>query len=323
MRHIVIERYGDPEVMQLSEQRTPEPGPGQVRVRVAAAGVNFIDVYQRTGRYPGSLPYTPGSEGAGTVDALGPGVSSVQIGARMAWAGVPGSYASHVLAPPDKLVPVPPGVGFEEAAAVMLQGMTAHYLCVSTFPVRDGQTVLVHAGAGGVGLLLTQLARQRGARVLTTVSTSEKEQLSRSAGASDVIRYTEVDFEKEVMRLTENAGVDVVYDSVGKSTFEKGLKVLKPLGTMVLFGGSSGPVAPVDPMVLNHQGSLFLTRPKLGDYVPDRPALLQRATDILKAVESHQLSVRIHARYPLHEAVRAHRALESRETTGKLLLLPS
>lgn len=323
MRAVVVSEQGGPEVLEVLERETPEPGEGQVRVDVQAAGVNFIDIYQRSGTYPMQTPFVAGSEGAGTVSAVGAGVSDVTVGDLVTWAMVPGTgYAEQVMVPADRLVPVPDGVTAEQAAAVMLQGMTAHYLVESTFPARDGQTALVHAAAGGVGLLLCQLLSAKGVRVLGTTSTAEKAELARRAGADEIIFYRDQDLVSEVQRLTDGAGVHVVYDGVGATTFDAGLEVLRRRGTMVLFGGSSGPVPPLDPQVLNQQGSLFLTRPTLADYIAEREELLQRAGDVLGAVAEGRLDVRIGGRYPLDEAAQAHQDLAGGGTTGKLLLLP-
>lgn len=322
MHAIRIHVTGGPEVLRYEELPQPRPGAGQVVVRVAAAGVNYIDTYHRSGLYPLALPATLGQEGAGTVEALGPGVTSLSLGDRVAWTGVPGSYAEYVLAPADRLVLVPAALTLEQAAAAMLQGMTAHYLACTTYPLQAGQSCLVHAAAGGVGLLLVQIAKLRGARVIGTVSTPAKAELAREAGADHVIRYTEEDFEAEVKRLTDGAGVQVVYDSVGRATFEKSLNCLARRGMLVLFGQSSGPVAPFDPQILNQKGSLFLTRPSLAHYVATRQELLARAGEILGWIADGRLRLRIYATYPLARAADAHRDLESRATSGKLLLIP-
>lgn len=323
MRTIQVERYGGPEVLVVREAPEPVPGPGQALVRIEAVGVNFIDVYHRTGRYPIPTPFVPGQEGAGVVVALGEGAGAagIAVGDRVAWANQLGSYAELALVPVAKLVPVPAELPPELAAAAMLQGITAHYLVTDTFPLRPGHTALVHAGAGGVGLLLTQMAKRRGARVIATVSSDEKAALSREAGADHVVVYTREDFRDEVRRLTDGRGVDVVFDSVGKSTFDRSLESLRPRGMLVLFGASSGPVPPVDPMRLN-QGSFYLTRPTVGHYVATREELLARAGDVLGQVRSGALRVRIGARHPLAEARRAHQELEARATTGKVLLVP-
>lgn len=322
MKVIRVSEFGGPEVLRLEELSPPAPGPGQVRVRIEAAGLNYIDVYHRTGLYPNALPFTPGLEGAGVVQAVGAGVEAPKKGDRVAWTNVLGSYTEEVIAPADKLVPVPAGVDVRTAAALMLQGMTAHYLSESTFPLRPGHACLIHAAAGGVGLLLAQMARRRGARVFGTVSTEEKAALARQAGAHEVILYTREDFLAAVKRLTDGRGVDVVYDSVGQSTFEKSLDCLVPRGMLVLFGQSSGPVPPFNPSVLASKGSLFLTRPVLFHYTADRASLLERASAVLGAAASGMLQVRIERTFPLAEAAEAHRALEGRKTTGKVLLLP-
>lgn len=322
MRTIRVESYGGPEVLRIAAVPTPEPGAGQVRVKLAAAGVNFIDTYHRTGAYKGTLPFTPGSEGAGVVDAVGPGVTEFRPGDRVASPSMSGTYAEYALAAADRLVPVPQGVDLRVAAAALLQGCTAHYLSYSTFPLDPGKTALVHAAAGGVGRLLTQIATQLGARVLATAGSEEKAALARSAGADAVIRYTEEDFEAATRKLTGGVGVDVVYDSVGKTTFDKSLGCLRPRGYLVLFGQSSGAVPPVDPQVLNAKGSLFLTRPTLAHYIATRDELLWRATDIFTWITQNQLEIRIDREFPLAEAAAAHRYLEERQTKGKVLLIP-
>jgi NADPH:quinone reductase len=323
MRAIVVEQTGGPEVLQPQERPTPEPGPGEVRVDVAACGVNFIDIYQRSGAYPMDLPFIAGSEGAGVVRAVGDGVTDLAVGDHVAWAGVSGGgYTSEALVPAERAVRVPDGLDDDSAAALMLQGMTAHYLCESTYPVREGDDVLVYAPAGGVGLLLTQMVARKGGRVIATTSSAEKAELARQAGAAEVIDYTQDDIATQVRRLTGGDGVAVVYDGVGRSTFEASLDSLRRRGTLVLFGGASGPVAPFDPQTLNAKGSLFLTRPKLADYTADRDELLWRASDVLGGAARGELSVRIGGRYPLTDAARAHEDLAGRRTTGKLLLLP-
>jgi NADPH:quinone reductase len=323
MRAIRVHEYGGPEVLSYEDVTDPEPGPGQARVRLAASGVNFIDVYQRTGVYPMDLPFIAGQEGAGEVEAVGDGVEEISPGDYVAFAGVQGAYAEYVVAPVERLVPF--NVTYVEArmaAAVMLQGMTAHYLTHSTFPVQEGQSVLVHAAAGGVGLLLCQLAKMRGATVIGTAGTEEKAKLAKSAGADEVILYTEQDFVEETKRITDGEGVHVVYDSVGKDTFDGGLDSLRPRGYMVLFGGSSGQVPPIDLQILNQKGSLFVTRPKLADYTAIREELLWRAESLFTWIGQNNLDVRIGGTYKLSEADQAHRDLEGRKTTGKLILIP-
>jgi NADPH2:quinone reductase len=323
MKAIQVNEHGGPEVLSYEDVPVPEPGPGEARVRLAAAGVNFIDVYQRTGRYPMETPFTPGLEGAGEVDAVGEGVEELGVGDYVAFASAPGAYAEYVVAPVDKLVPF--NVTLVEArlaAAVMLQGMTAHYLTHSTFPLQEGQTALVHAAAGGVGLLLCQMAKMRGATVIGTAGGEEKTRLAKSAGADEVIVYTEQDFVEETRRITGGEGVHVVYDSVGKSTFEGSLDCLRPRGYMVLFGQSSGPVPPLDLQILNQKGGLFVTRPALAQYTATREELLWRAGSVLSWVGNNTLDVRIGGTYSLSDAAQAHRDLEGRKTTGKLLLIP-
>lgn len=322
MRAIVVDRNGGPEVLHLEERPAPEPGPGQVLVDVSAAGVNYMDTYQREGVYPMSLPFVLGAEGAGTIRAVGDGVTDLRPGDRVGWSSAPGSYAEQVVVDADKAVAVPEGVSEEAAAAVLLQGLTAHYLTTSTYPIREGDVALVHAAAGGVGLLLTQIVKLRGGRVIATVSTPEKAELARAAGADHVILYTETDFAPEVRRLTGGEGVAVVYDGVGRTTFDAGLTALRRRGMMALFGASSGPVPPFDPQVLNRHGSLFVTRPTLVDYVATRAELEERAADIFGWIRSDRLNVRIGGRYPLADAGKAHTDLQSRRTTGKLVLLP-
>ena len=322
MRAIRIQQFGGPEAMGLEELPTPKPGDGQALVRIEAAGVNFIDVYQRTGLYKNPLPYGLGLEGAGVVEAVGGGVTTVRVGDRVAWTGIPGSYATHNVVPADKLVTLPAGVDARAGASAMLQGMTAHYLAHSTYPLKRGDACLVHAAAGGVGLLLCQMAKRAGARVIGTVSTDEKAKLAREAGADDIIFYTRQDFEAEVKRLTGGKGVQVIYDSVGKDTFEKGFNCLAMRGYMVLYGASSGPVAPLDPQALNAKGSLFLTRPSLFHYTATREDLAKRAGDVLGWIQKGELKLRIGATFPLAEAAKAHQDLEGRRTTGKVLLIP-
>ena len=322
MQAIRVHKTGGPEVLRYERIERPSPGPGQALVQVHAAGVNFVEVYQRTGRYSVALPFTPGSEAGGTVVEIGPGVSEVKVGDQVASQSLAGSYAEFSLGNAGRLVVLPEGVTSRVGAAVMLQGMTAHYLACSTFPLAPGHTCLVHAAAGGVGLLLCQIAHRRGARVIGTVSTEEKAALARAAGADEVILYTQEDFAIETRRLTGGAGVQVVYDSVGRTTFAKSLDCLAPRGMMVLYGQSSGPVEPVDPQVLAQKGSLFLTRPNLAHYVATTQELLERATDVLGWVADGSLRVRIGHEYPLAAAAEAHAALEGRRTTGKVLLIP-
>jgi len=322
MKAIQIHETGGPVVLKLADLPIPQPGQGQVLIRVEAVGVNFIEIYFRKGLYKASLPLIPGSEAAGTVETLGPGVTGFAEGDAVASVAVLGSYAEYALVPAAQLVKVPAKVSPEQAAAAMLQGMTAHYLAYSTFPLKSGDTALVHAGAGGVGLLLTQMAARLGARVITTVSTPAKAELSREAGASDVILYTEQDFEAEVKRLTGGKGVAVVYDSVGKTTFEGSLNCLRPRGLLALFGASSGPVPPFDLIQLSGKGSLFVTRPTLWHHVATRAELEWRAGDVLGWAASGQLKLRTEHTYPLAEAAQAHTDLEARKTTGKILLEP-
>src|SRR5215216_2082004 len=323
MKAIRVHEYGGPEVLSYEDVDVPEPGEGEARVRLAASGVNFIDVYRRTGTYPGDLPFILGMEGAGEVEAVGEGVEEVSPGDYVAFAGVPGAYAEYVVGSVDRLVPF--NVTLVEAriaAAAMLQGMTAHYLTHSTFPLEEGQTALVHAAAGGVGLLLVQMAKMRGATVIGTVGSEEKAQLARGAGADEVIIYTEQDFVEETKRLTDGEGVHVVYDSVGKDTFDGSLDCLRRRGYMVLVGASSGPVPPVDPQILNQKGGLFLTRPSLAQYTATREELMWRAESLFSWIGQNNLDVRIGGTYELSDAEQAHRDLEGRKTTGKLILLP-
>lgn len=322
MKAIQIHETGGPEVLKLADLPHPQPGPGQVLIRVEATGVNFIEVYFRKGTYKAALPLTPGSEAAGTVEELGPGVTGFVAGDSVASTGVLGSYAEYALVPAAQLVKIPDGLSMGCAAAALLQGMTAHYLAYSTFPLKAGDTALIHAGAGGVGLLLTQMAALIGARVITTVSTVAKAELSREAGAWEVILYSEQDFEAEVKRLTGGKGVDVVYDSVGKTTFAGSLNCLRPRGMMVLFGGSSGPVPPFDLIQLSGKGSLFVTRPTLWHYIATRAELDWRAGEVLGWAAKGDLKLRTEFTFPLAEAAQAQMALEGRATTGKILLEP-
>jgi len=322
MKAIRVHEFGGPEKLRYEEVPTPTPGAEEALVRIEAIGLNYIDTYHRTGLYKMPLPFTPGVEAAGVVAAVGSTVRDLQVGDRVAYTGVPGAYAEYAVVPAVRLVKLPEGVDAKTAAAALLQGMTAHYLTHTTYPLKPGDTILVHAAAGGVGLLLVQMAKQLGARVFGTVSTEAKAQLAKEAGADAVILYTEQDFEAEVKRLTNGQGVNVVYDSVGKTTFEKSLNVLRPRGYLVLFGQSSGPVPPFDPIVLSNKGSLFLTRPTLAHYTLTREELLQRAGDVLGWVKSGRLKLRIEQTFPLAEAAEAHRRLEGRQTTGKVLLIP-
>jgi len=321
MHAVRIHQHGGPEVLRYEEVPTPAPGEGQVLVRLVACGVNFIDIYQRKGLYKLDLPATLGQEGAGVVEAVGPGVTEVKPGDRVAYSNVLGSYAEYVVVPAQRVVPIPEGVTYQQAAAAMLQGMTAHYLVTSTYPLKPGDVCLVHAAAGGVGLLLVQMAKRRGATVIGTVSTEEKAKLAREAGADHVIVYTQQDFEAEVLRITEGRKLQVVYDSVGKDTFEKSLNCLALRGVLVLYGQSSGPVPPFDPQVLAQKGSLFLTRPVLWHYTTTREELLWRAGEVLDWVRTGELQLRVDRAYPLAQAAEAQRALEGRQTTGKVLLL--
>ena len=320
MRAIQIAKTGGPEVLELVELPRPEPAAGQVLVKIEAAGVNFIDTYLREGRYPAQLPFVLGQEAAGTVVALGEGVSEFAIGDRVAWGHIRGAYAEFACVPVGAAVKVPADVSLEDAAAVLLQGMTAHYLAYDTYKIQSGDTVLVHAGAGGVGLLLTQMAKWLGATVLSTVSTEEKAELSRAAGADEAILYTQVNFADAVKKFTGGEGLPVVYDSVGKTTVEESLKCLRPRGLLALYGASSGAVPPFDLMKLTLGGSLYVTRPSLKDYTLTRAELERRAGDVFGWVASGALKVRIGHRYKLEDAAQAHRDLEGRRTTGKVLL---
>jgi NADPH2:quinone reductase len=322
MKAIRVHETGGPEKLIYTDVPVPTPGPGQARVKVHAIGLNYIDVYYRTGLYKTSLPFTPGMEAAGVVDAVGENVKGLAPGERVAYAMNLGAYGEYALASAGRLVKLPDEVDFATGAAVMLQGMTAHYLTCSTFPLQSGQTALVHAAAGGVGLLLLQVARLMGARVIGTVSTDEKAALALTAGADHVIRYDRVDFEAEVKKLTNGQGVEVVYDSVGSATFEKSLNCLKRRGTMVLFGQSSGPVPPVDLNILSAKGSIYITRPSLAHYTSAPEELNWRTDELFKWIAQGRLKLRIDRTFPLREAAKAHQALEGRETKGKVLLLP-
>lgn len=322
MRAIQVKAHGGPDALQLEQVADPSPGPGEAVVKIEAAGVNFVDVYQRKGQYTMTLPYTPGSEGAGTVTAVGPGVDSVRVGDRVVSQSLKGSYAELAVARADRMVRIPDGVDPRTAAAAMLQGLTAHYLTMSTFPLSKGDWCLVHAAAGGVGLLLCQIARMQGAFAIGTVSTEDKGRLAEAAGAVATINYTTQSFPAQVNRLTGGNGVKVVYDSVGATTFHGSLDCLAPRGLLALFGQSSGPVPPFDPQILNQKGSLFLTRPTLLHYVGTREELMARCNELFGWIVSGALNIRIHATYPLADAGKAHEALESRGTTGKVILVP-
>src|SRR5689334_6055694 len=322
MRAIQVQKTGGPEALTLVDLPVPKPKPNEAVVKIAAIGVNFIDVYFREGRYPSPLPFVDGQEAAGVVTEIGSDVTNVQVGDRVAYTSSLGSYAEYAAVPANRLVKIPAELDFEQAAAAMLQGMTAHYLLYSTYPLKQGETALVHAAAGGVGLLLVQMAKKIGARVIATAGTEEKAQLARDAGADECIVYSLADFETETRRLTDGKGVHVVYDGVGKATFDKGLNLLRPRGYMVLFGGSSGAVPPFDLIKLSQKGSLFITRPTLAHYTATREELEWRANDVLQAIVRGDLKLRIHKVYPLAEAAQAHRDLEGRKTTGKLLLKP-
>ena len=322
MQAIQILTTGSADVLTLRDLPTPTPGPGEALIRIEASGVNFIDTYFREGRYPAQLPYTLGQEAAGIVVAVAADVTTVKAGDRVAWCGIPGTYAQLAVAPAGRLVVIPDAVTFQQGAAAILQGMTAHYLSHSAYPIQPGDEVLIHAGAGGTGLLLIQMAKARGARVYTTVSTDEKAELARAAGADEIIFYTREDFAAKIKDLTNGRGLPVVYDSVGKSTFDKSLEVLRPRGTLVLFGGASGAVPPFDLIRLSTMGSLYVTRPTLKDYIATRADLETRANDVFNGVVDGTLKLRLEYTYPLADAAHAHRDLESRNTTGKLILIP-
>ncbi len=322
MKAIRIHTPGGPDALKYEDVPEPTPKPGEAVVKVDAAGLNYIDVYYRAGTYKAELPTTPGMEAGGTVSAVGSGVSEVKVGDKVAYTGVPGAYAQYAAVPAARLVKLPQGVSTKQGAAAMLQGMTAHYLACSTYALRAGDTCLVHAAAGGVGLLLCQIAKMRGARVIGTVSTEEKAKLAREAGADEVILYTRQEFDTEVKRLTNGKGVQVVYDSVGKTTWDKSLNSLAPRGLIALFGQSSGPIGQIDPQILNQKGSLYLTRPSLGHYTASRDELLQRAGELLGWIRDGKLKLRMEIEFPMKDAAEAHRALEGRRTTGKVLLIP-
>ena len=322
MKAIRVHTPGGPEVMKLEEVPEPKVGPGQAVVKLEAAGLNYIDVYFRTGTYKAPLPLTPGLEGAGIVTQVGDGVKDLKVGDRVAYTGIPGSYAQMNVCPADRLVKLPDKLSFRDGAASMLQGMTAHYLTRSTYPLKSGDTCLVHAAAGGMGLLLTQMGKMFGATVIGTVSTDEKAALAKQAGAAHVILYSKQDFVAEVKRITGNRGVDVIYDGVGATTFEKGLTCIRPRGVMALYGAASGPVAPLDLQLLNANGSLFVTRPSLNHHIASREELVQRSGDVLGWIRDGKLKLRVETTFPLDKAGEAHRALEGRKTTGKVLLIP-
>jgi NADPH:quinone reductase len=322
MKAIRIHAPGGPEAMKLEDVPEPQPKAGEAVVKIDAAGLNFIDVYQRSGHYKLAMPLTLGLEAAGTVTAVGPGVTEVKVGDKVAYTGVPGAYAQYAAVPAARLVMLPHGVSTKQGAAIMLQGMTAHYLACSTYPLKKGDTCLVHAAAGGVGLILCQIGRLRGARVIGTVSTDEKAKLAREAGADETILYTKQDFAAEVKRITGGQGLQVVYDSVGKDTWEGSLNCLAPRGLIALYGQSSGPIGQIDPQILNTKGSLFLTRPSLNVYIATREELQQRAGELFGWLRDGKLKLRMEFEFPLKDAAEAHRALEGRKTTGKVLLIP-
>lgn len=322
MKAIRVHNFGAADALRYEDVPMPEPKAGEVRIKLAASGLNFIDIYHRSGAYAMPTPLIPGLEGAGTVDAVGAGVTELHRGDRVAYPSHPSSYAEYVVVPADRTVPVPDSIDLNTATAAMLQGMTAHYYATSTYPIQPGDKVLVHAAAGGVGQLLVQMAKLRGGWVVGTVSTQEKANVAKAAGADEVILYTEQDFETETKRLTEGRGVDVVYDSVGKTTFDKSLNCLRPRGYMVLCGQASGPVDPINPQILNQRGSLYLTRPSLGPYIATRQELLQRADDIFGWILAEKLTIQIDQSFPLAQAADAHRYMEARKTKGKVLLIP-
>jgi NADPH:quinone reductase len=322
MKAIRVNAPGGPDVLRFEDTPEPTPKAGEATVKVDAAGINYIDVYQRSGQYKLALPMTLGLEAGGTITAVGPNVTDVKVGDKVAYTGIPGAYAQYAAVPAARLVVLPQGISTRQGAAAMLQGLTAHYLACSTYPLKSGDTCLVHAAAGGVGLLLCQIAKMRGARVIGTVSTEDKAKLAREAGASDVILYTKQDFEAEVKRLTDGKGLQVVYDSVGQTTFDKGFNCLAPRGMMALYGQSSGPIGPFDLQVLNAKGSLFVTRPSLNHHIITRAELLQRSEELLGWIRDGKLKLRTEFEFPLKDAADAHRALEARKTTGKILLIP-
>ncbi len=322
MKAILVHHTGGPEDLNYEEVDIPKPAPGQALVKIAASGVNFIDVYQRIGLYKLPIPFTLGQEAAGVIEALGEGATGFAVGDRVAYTSVLGAYAEYAAVPTKMLVHVPEGIDLKVAAGAMLQGMTAHYLTHSTFPLKKGDTALVHAAAGGAGLLIVQMAKALGAKVIGTMSTEAKAAVARKAGADETILYTTQDFETEVKRITDGKGVDVVYDSVGATTFLKSLGCIRPRGMMVSFGQSSGPAAPIDPLLLSQRGSLFLTRPTLAFHIATPEELAWRASDVLNGIKSGQLNIHIEKTYKLADVRQAHRDLESRKTTGKLVLTP-
>lgn len=322
MKAVRVHQFGSADALIYEDAPTPEPKAGEVRIKLAAAGLNFIDIYHRSGAYPMPTPLIPGQEGGGVVDAVGEGVTMVKVGDRVAYPLQIGSYAEYVTIPADRTVPVPDEIDFNTATAAMLQGMTAHYYATSTYPIQPGDKVLVHAAAGGVGQILVQIAKLRGGWVVGTVSTEEKAQVAKAAGADEVILYSQQDFEAETKRLTNGRGVDVVYDSVGKTTFDKSLNSLRPRGYMVLCGQASGPVDPINPQILNQRGSLYLTRPSLGPYIATREELLQRAADLFQWIKEGKLNIAVDQQFPLAQAADAHRYMEARQTKGKVLLIP-
>jgi NADPH2:quinone reductase len=322
MKAIQVQKTGGPEALTMVDIPTPAPKPNEVLVKISAAGINFIDVYFREGRYPSSLPFVSGQEASGVVTELGAEVKSFTPGDRVAYTGIMGAYAEYAVVPADRLVRVPAGITDHQAAAAMLQGMTAHYLVHDTYPLKRGETALIHAACGGVGLLLVQMAKNIGARVIATVGTEEKTNLAREVGADEVILYAQQDFEAETKRLTDGKGVDVIYDGVGKTTFDKDLNILRPRGYLVLFGGASGAVPPFDLVKLSQKGSLYVTRPTLVHYIITHEELQQRATAVMSMISNGKVKLRIEHIYPLSEATQAHRDLEGRKTTGKLLLIP-
>ncbi len=322
MKAVRIHTFGGPDVLSYEEVPLAEPGADQARVKIEAVGVNYVDIVLRSGRFPAQFPASVGQEAAGVVDAVGPGVTDIQVGDRVAYTLQLGAYADSAVVATRDLIPIPDGVETRTAAAVMLQGMTAHALAVSAYPLKKGETALVHAAAGGLGLLLVQIAKRQGARLIGTVSTEEKAHLAREAGADEIILYTQTDFVQETRRLTDGAGAHVVYDSVGKTTFEGSLDSLRPRGYLVLFGQSSGPVLSFDPQVLMSKGSLFLTRPLLVDYVSTREELLWRSGELFRWIKDGELKVRIDTTFPLSAAAEAHRYMEGRQTKGKVLLIP-